>query len=229
LWADVPAAPPLDDSGGAPFTVGRVRRDAPPPAHSVGSARATDSAIVCDDGPKKAPTVDLEAILAAEFVSIAIPAGLAFVAAISASAIGYRQWQKQHSFERSKGFLADRSAAYKELWSRLEAINLRLREADVRDEEFETRLRELNAFVLVSEVYFDEGIRPRVKTYLESAREASRIVQSYPEVRHQRGITEDGVIDPEGMQELFKVLTTADEARSAIMKEVRASLGAESQ
>jgi hypothetical protein len=70
-------------------------------------------------------------LVGADAVSIVVPAALAFIAAITATAVGYRQWKKQQAFERSRSFFDDRAAAYKELWSRLEAIDVRLRQADV--------------------------------------------------------------------------------------------------
>jgi hypothetical protein len=56
----------------------------------------------------------------ASILPVLIPALLTFIAAIAATSVGYRQWRKQNKFERSKGFLDDRAAAYKELWERLE-------------------------------------------------------------------------------------------------------------
>ena len=121
----------------------------------------------------------------------------------------------------------DRAAAYKELWARLEAIDLRLREIDVLDHEFDDAVRELNSFVLRSEIYFDPGIRARVKTYYDSARNVARIIHSYPleELQRERSLTEEGALDAADMREIAGELRTADEARKAIMTEVRGNIG----
>jgi hypothetical protein len=163
----------------------------------------------------------------ASILPVLIPALLTFVAALIATTVGYRQWRKQHTFERAKGFFDARAAAYKELWDRLETIDLRLRQIDVLDDEFDDAVRDLNAFVLRSEIYFEPGIRARVKSYYDSAREVSRIVHSYPveELRRERGITEEGAIAGADMQEISEALRTADAARVAIMAEVRTNIG----
>lgn len=167
-------------------------------------------------------------ITIASILPVLIPAGLAFIAAIAATAVGYRQWRKQHAFERKKGFLDARAAAYKELWERLEGIDLRLRQIDVVDDEFDDAVRDLNAFVLRSEIYFEPGIRARVKTYYDSARSVSKIVHSYPleELQRQRSITEDGPVAAADMREIHDALQEADAARNAIMAEVRINIGA---
>jgi hypothetical protein len=156
-----------------------------------------------------------------------ISAVLAFIAAIAATAVGYRQWRKQQDFDRSTAFLTDRAAAYKELWTRLEAIHVRLRQADVTDDDFDDAVRDLNTFVLSSEIYFDPGIRARVKSYYDSARNVSRVINSYPleELQRERGLTEDGLLSGDDMREIALAMRTADEARMAIMAEVRTHVG----
>jgi hypothetical protein len=156
-----------------------------------------------------------------------VSAALAFIAATAATAVGYRQWRKQQDFDRSKAFLTDRAAAYKELWTRLEAIHVRLLKADVTDAEFDDEVRDLNTFVLSSEIYFDPGIRARVKSYYDSARKVSRVINSYPleELRRERGLTEEAPLSGDDMREVVLAVGTADEARTAIMAEVRTHIG----
>jgi hypothetical protein len=168
----------------------------------------------------------------ADVLTVGIMAGLPCAAAVLGTAIGYRQWKKQQSFERRKPFIDERRQAYKELWSRLEAIDVRLRVARVGGDEFSHLVRELNSFILTNEIYFDSGIRARVKAYLDAARDASEIAASYPDafdvnrVRRERGLTEDPEIPYESMSALMNVVVLATEARDAIMREVQRNIGA---
>jgi hypothetical protein len=160
--------------------------------------------------------------------TVFIPAVLAFAAAILGSLLAYRQWKKQRSVERGKSFDADRATAYKELWSRLEAIHLRLRAADVRGDDFEAAVRDLNAFILGSEIYFEPGIQARAKAYVEAARNVSVIIKSQPaDVRRDYEMTESDLIDVNEMNALAAALKAAEESRNSIMAEVRANIGAD--
>jgi hypothetical protein len=166
-------------------------------------------------------------LILASILPVLVPALLTFAAAIAATAVGYRQWRKQNAFDRSKGFLDARAAAYRELWDRLETIDLRLRQIDVLDHEFDDAVRDLNSFVLRSEIYFEPGIRARVKSYYDSARNVSRIIHSYPaeELRREHGVTERGTFAAADMREIREALQTAEAARNAIMAEVRTNIG----
>lgn len=160
-----------------------------------------------------------------DLVIVLVPALLAFAAAVFGSLLAYRQWRGQRRVERNKGFDADRAAAYKELWTRLEAVHVRLRSIDVRDDEFDASLRDLNSFILGSEIYFEPGIRTRAADYLEAVREVATIVKSAPpDVREKFDRTDAlfGVVD---MDRLTQAYTAAEEARSALMAEVRANIG----
>ena len=157
-----------------------------------------------------------------------VPAVIAAAAAVFGSLLAYRQWKRQRSVERGKSFDADRAAAYKELWSRLEAIHVRLRSADVRDDEFDSDVRDLNAFILGAEIYFEPGLQARTKAYLEAARNVSVIVRSQPsDVRRDYEMTECDLIDASEMNALTRALERAGELRNAILTEVRANIGAD--
>ena len=160
--------------------------------------------------------------------TVFIPAVLAFAAAIFGSLVAYRQWKKQRSVERGKSFDVDRAAAYKELWSRLEAIHVRLRTANVRDDDFDAAVRDLNAFILGSEIYFEPGIQARTKAYLEAARDISVIIKSQPpDARRDYEMTESDLIDVSELNALTSALKAAETARNEIMAEVRANIGAD--
>jgi hypothetical protein len=157
---------------------------------------------------------------------IVVPAALAFVAAVFGTIVAYRQWKGQHSFERSKSFLDDRAAAYKELWSRLEAIHISLRTTHVLDDEFDSALLDLYSYILSSEVYFDPGIRDRTKAYLEAARRVATIIKDAPPaVQRDHAITATLEIDAADMRVLAAELQVAEDARAAIMAEVRSNIG----
>lgn len=159
-------------------------------------------------------------------VLVVIPAVLAFVAAVLGSGLAYRQWKGQRAVERSKSFDEDRAAAYKELWSRIEAIHVRLRTVEVRDQEFDSAVRELNSFILGSEIYFEPGVRRRVGAYLDAVRRVATVIRSYPpELQREYGITEDPLIDPADMGVLMQAFAAAEESRNALMAEVRAHIG----
>lgn len=162
----------------------------------------------------------------ASVVVILVPALLAFAAAIAGSLLAYRQWKGQRTMERGKGFDQDRAAAYRELWSRLEAVHSRLRSVEVRDDEFDASLRDLNSFILASEIYFEPGLRARVRAYLEAVRNVATIIKSYPpELQRDYGLTDDPVIDASEMKRLADAMAAADESRTVILDEVRANVG----
>jgi hypothetical protein len=161
-----------------------------------------------------------------DLVIVLVPALLGFAAAILGSWLAYRQWKGQRGVERGKSFDRDRAAGYKELWERLEAIHVRLRTASVRDEELDSSLRELNSFILASEIYFDPGIRERARAYVEAVRRVATVIRSYPpELQRDYGMTEDPVVDPGDMKELTEALTSAEESRNALLTEVRGHIG----
>jgi hypothetical protein len=157
-----------------------------------------------------------------------VPALLGFLAAALASVLGYRQWKRQDTYERSKTFIDDKSAAYKELWTRVERIDIRLRTVEkMRDEEFASDVRALNSYILASEIYFDPGLRQRVKTYLDAARHVSQIIGKYPAQQRQRAITETGPYSGEDLAELIQAVSEAENARETIRREVRMHLEGE--
>ena len=149
-----------------------------------------------------------------------LPALLGFLAAALASVLGYRQWKRQHTFERSETFIGEKSTAHKELWTRLERIDIRLRTLEVRDEEFASEVRELNSYILVSEIYFDSGLKQRVKTYLDAARHVSKIITKYPAQQQEWSATETGDWG-EDLPELAQAVSEAKNARETIRLEVR--------
>ena len=162
-------------------------------------------------------------------VIVIIPAVLAFVAAILGSLLAYRQWKGQRGVEKGKSFDEDRASAYKELWSRLEAIHAKLRTVEVRDDEFDGAVRDLNAFILGSEIYFDPGIRARTRAYLEAVRRFAAIIKSEPpELQRDFARTDIPLIDSTKMNELSEAFTRAEESRETLMAEVRANIGGDS-
>jgi hypothetical protein len=163
----------------------------------------------------------------ASFWTVAVPAALTFTAALIAAYLGYRQWSKQQAFERGKPFEEERREAYKGLWERLEAINVRLMEVKVRGEEFAEMVRALNTYVLANEIYFSPGIRSRVKEYYDAARVASDMAAAHPDtfVARKRGVTEAPELNPDEMSALAEALRSAEAAREAMRVEVRANIG----
>jgi hypothetical protein len=163
-----------------------------------------------------------ETIAALDPVYVAVAASLAMLAALSAAAVGYRRRMQPHSSRRTTTLPPDRSTANEELRSRLQAIEVRLRELEVRDDEFDRRVQDLDAYVLTSESFLGHGVRALFETYLDCAREASRIVRSFPELDSEdTQITGPSDIPAAAIQRLHGVLTRAEETRAEIMKDVQ--------
>ena len=162
----------------------------------------------------------VETIAALDPAYLAAAASLAMLAAISAAAVGYRRWMKPHPSQRRATLPPDRSTANRELLSRLQAIEVRLRELQVRDDEFDRRVQDLDAYVLTSGSFLGERVRALLETYLDCAREASRIVRSFPEPDSEdTQITGPSGIPGEAIQRLHGVLSRSKETLAEIVKE----------
>ncbi|HEY6835487.1 MAG TPA: hypothetical protein VI142_03370, partial [Gaiellaceae bacterium] len=80
--------------------------------------------------------------------------------------------------------------------------------------------------ILASEIYFEPGLRARVRAYLEAVRNVATIIKSYPpELQRDYGLTDDPVIDASEMKRLADAMAAADESRTVILDEVRANVG----
>jgi hypothetical protein len=177
-----------------------------------------------------------EPVVEEEGMTTILPAVLGFAAAITATALGYRQWRKQREFDRAKPYEDDRRAAYKELWTRVEALDVEMRGVSGRpsvftDAEFGSRIRELNTFVLSNEIYFEAGVRERVKAYYAALKRLDELIGERPDAkeieqfRREREITETGQLRAGQVGELQDAFGRAEAARAELMAEVRRNIG----
>ena len=102
---------------------------------------------------------------------------LALAGTLIVAALGFYQWKKQ-SANQSRGAVAEsRRKAAEALWSKLEEINLALREASALDRSRFTQLeREVNTIFLKSSLYLADRTQSLVSEYTRALFKVSALL-----------------------------------------------------
>jgi hypothetical protein len=106
-----------------------------------------------------------------ETLKIILPALITLTGTVAGLAFVFKRWKSDLKSDASKSFRKDRSIAYKKLWSMVEDIHVKIRTSEVTDEEFHGFVREINAYVLKSHIFFEDDIQKVANEYLVAVRE----------------------------------------------------------
>lgn len=165
--------------------------------------------------------------------TIAAPA-LGLLGTVIVAFVGYRQWRKQQDQVRYGNFLADRQAAYKQLWQKLEAVHLNVRSKCFQEAEFNALVRDVNVHLIQAGLLLDQGEKKRVNEYMEALSNLGKLLdnaaatEAREEVR--RSLYDTGEIAPEIMSQvagLRDAYARVEVCRGTVMSHFRQVLGAD--
>ena len=112
-----------------------------------------------------------------DFIPI-ISAVIAFLGTTIGIYIGYRKWRRDRESDRFGQFEKDRQQVYKELWERIARVEVKTRLDDITTEQFADQLKELNSFMLINGVYFDDEDRSLANEFSEALYSLQKIVRA---------------------------------------------------
>jgi hypothetical protein len=108
-----------------------------------------------------------------------VPALIALLGTLLTIGFGYWQWRKQNQSQRgTTPFNADKQAAYKGLWEKLEEAHVKVRVENTNATDYKKVVQDINGFILKQALYLDEADRTLANTYLSKLQEFSDFVQS---------------------------------------------------
>jgi hypothetical protein len=117
------------------------------------------------------------------------------------------------------------------MWERVERLNVVGRIEEMPDEEFSRRIAEINAFLLTSSIYIDDGDRKLVNSYARAARAFHKAVRSSGDAGAKIALGDTGEIPDEVVQRLKVIADTQREAlalRASLLDKVRAAVSGQS-
>jgi hypothetical protein len=132
----------------------------------------------------------------------------------------------------SKAFRKDRQKIYKEMWERVERLNVEGRIEEIPDNEFSRRIAEINAFLLTSNVYIDDADRILVGSYARAARAFHEAVRSSGDEGAKLALGDTDYIPAEVIQRVRAIAKAQKEAlalRASLLDKVRAVVSGRSE
>jgi hypothetical protein len=92
-------------------------------------------------------------------------------------AFSARQWKRQHSLTRAGSVLADKQAAYKSIWGKLEAVHLYVRSETFKRDRYLELVREVNVEMMQSGLLLERGEKGLVNEYLQALRVLAETIE----------------------------------------------------
>lgn len=169
-----------------------------------------------------------------EILRNALGPALALIGTIVVALLGYRQWKKQQDLARYGGFLAERQAAYKDLWEKLEAVHLSVRSQSFREKEFHELVRAANVHMIKAGLHLDRGEKKRVNDYLAALGNLGRLLEQSAATdaksQAQRTLHDTAALPLEiqlRIEGLRGAYTAVEEQRESLIAHFRKVLGAD--
>jgi hypothetical protein len=163
-----------------------------------------------------------------DIAKVALPATIALLGTLGGLFFAYRQSRRRFREEAESAFNAEKRAAYKTLWERLEDAHAYARSLSVERPRFDTMIREVNLQMLRTEVYLAADERDLVNRYLQHLVKlgTSATAQSSTTVRREVYTTGSGLSDSEAgdFRELREAFEQVDADRQALLPRFRAVL-----
>ncbi len=94
-----------------------------------------------------------------------IAAVLAFIGTVLGVYFAHMRWLREKSLERYSLYEAERQSAYRELWQRVESLNIMIRVQEVTEQDFLSHLQDLNSFILANGIYLEDQDRVLANEY----------------------------------------------------------------
>jgi hypothetical protein len=113
-----------------------------------------------------------------EYLAPILVALIALAGTIAGLWVGYRRWLEDKRVAAATGFHAGRQAAYRQLWEKVERLNVDARIEQIPQQDYSKRIAEINAFMLTSSVYIDDSDRKAVNSYIQAAHRFHEVIRS---------------------------------------------------
>jgi len=159
-----------------------------------------------------------------------IPISVALIALIGTLVgiyYGHRKWRVDRDSARSKQYLADRQATYKDVWDRVEQLNVDGRITEISSDVFSDRLTELNALMLKAAIYIEDADRSLVNEYISAARSFHQAVRASSSEDAHSALGETVAMPTEVLDREMAIRETRDDAlrhRETLVERVRTVL-----
>ena len=137
---------------------------------------------------------------------------------------GYRKWRAQARAERFGAFEKERQAAYKEMWSQVENLNVDSRIDPIDDSAFLQRRQEVNASMLRAGIYVEDRDRELINEYMAAVREFHKAVRRSGREDAETDLGNTGDIPPEVLVTAREIAETQERAldlREAVITRVQ--------
>jgi hypothetical protein len=149
-----------------------------------------------------------------------VPALIALLGTLLTIAVGIWQWRKQNQTQHAKPFAADKQAAYKALWEKLEDAHVKIRVENTNPADYKKAVQDINGFILKQSLYLDESDRALANTYLSKLQEFSNFVQSSENESLKETWADTGAFPPE-MTNAVRAYQEMEAARNQILERCR--------
>jgi hypothetical protein len=181
----------------------------------------------------RAPAPSIEDADVTEAFRAVVGPVLALLGTLFVALLGYRQWKKQQDVARYGTFLSERQAAYKELWTKLEAVHLAVRSTNFDEAEFHELVRTVNSHLMTAGLHLDRGEKSRVNDYLDALGTLGRVLTAV-EANEAKSVVQQTLYDtapiPESVLAQVKGVKEAysavEEKREQLIEQFRRVLGA---
>jgi hypothetical protein len=149
-----------------------------------------------------------------------VPALIALLGTLLTIAVGIWQWRRQNQAQRPNPFAADKQAAYKGLWDKLEEAHVKIRVENTNTVDYRKAVQDINGFILKQSLYLDEADRILANTYLKNLQAFSDFVQSSANESLKETWADTGAFPPE-MTGAVRAYQEMEAARNQILERCR--------
>ncbi|MBZ0290569.1 MAG: hypothetical protein K8I30_23295 [Anaerolineae bacterium] len=149
-----------------------------------------------------------------------VPALIALLGTLLTIAVGVWQWRRQNQAQRADPFKADKQAAYKALWDKLEDAHVKIRVENTDTADYKKVVQDINGFMLKQALYLDEADRILANTYLKNLQAFSDFVQSSANESLKETWADTGAFPPE-MTNAVRAYQQMEAARNQILERCR--------
>ena len=169
-----------------------------------------------------------------ENLKIILPALIALVGTLVVAFLTYRQWRRTHDLTRAGGVLADKQAAYKVIWRKLEDVHLFVRSQRFDRQKYLELVRKVNIEMMRSGLLLEKGEARLANEYLDAMEayatsldehEESSVRQQVQDTMYTTGqLPEDLLQSATKLRDAYMKL---DEKRELVLQRFRRAIGAD--
>ena len=155
------------------------------------------------------------------FLSKVLPAVISAVGALLVALLGFYQWRKQQKHSRLSDFDTARRKAYENLWSKLEEVNLRLRDQSADNRTLHTQLKDANTFFLQNSLYLEESEQGFINDYISALHHLRSLIYTSSNENVVSVWEQTGVMTPEFDEKINLAVKDVDSIRQKLKSRIR--------